>query len=1055
MRKCPACGSSIESGIKFCTDCGAEIPQEKECPRCKALVSMEKKFCEACGYSFCAKEGSMIGDKSVVSGDVTIDNSTTEHIVNNTNNISTVHNYINNDETKRLVDCVVCGRKIPILKARACRECHKYVCLDHYNSETGTCHSCEATKEHEREAAYAKAVDELLSDGIIDREEFDSLELLRQKLGLSAAKAIEIQKNQKKLRLEKISALKGDAPLMTVESAQYDRAEEIFYNLGEGREAVKILESIYKNHSLNEKVLSLYLSALSSYDKERVKSIIATLPIDIVQSYLLQYDFEVQENDIVSAEIKLSKAEELWPANTLVKCRRAELLYITAIQSDNQTYLVEAMNLITSLDEPKDKLGKSWQFYIQNLISQALGDVNTLLTEKEADKKGLYYAVATGKMRNVKVLNVETIFNECLVQRNFEKASFKALKKIEFNILNNAFNHGDAKASLILGDCYYSKDGCEVTIRDYQKAFLCYKIAAEKNIPEARYAYAYFSENGIGCTTNLDVAIENYTYAKNKGVKSANQKLEELKKKEFEYCLFLTVKKGILAYCDTYKNISCFSNNCDLKKLLKNSYVAGFNIDEASLTIMDATGHVVFEENLSKNYPVSLNFNHNVTESGNNSEAVAILAERPLYANEPLEIKKTFSCVGLFNPKNLTISGWKLSYGPYKDKPLSLFNTIKYKNDAIINKSAISSHLKEDVKNRSLWVRINGDLKNFALGTESEVSKNVLRQYRLELSVPCLLDLRQIKFDNIEQFEMWRTTFDYYTDKREWGPVSEYFRKRFVGDMTHDYYSEVMSRHNLSADNIIDEVPIVSGAEFSIYDEDDKCIFKKSFKGDSSDQLTSKFLGNFEIDTEIEGKHIHLYVCNKLTVDAATTNFISEEEFDASKLQVSYKTLLSHIEKNLDFENECKLLASVEYDGIRLIDEDNASDFYCIRSHETTHLAWLASKEIPYFPVNLWLPIYSKAYEKLFQQDLHDLVFDWFGCPRQIEERRARIAFDRKFRAVNNLYWTLAIIGIILAAIILFYILWGIFIALAFMIRHWIISLIIIIALIIIIIRNE
>ena len=50
--KCPECGFELSDSARFCEDCGAEIPQEKECPNCHTKAAPTAKFCSECGYRF-------------------------------------------------------------------------------------------------------------------------------------------------------------------------------------------------------------------------------------------------------------------------------------------------------------------------------------------------------------------------------------------------------------------------------------------------------------------------------------------------------------------------------------------------------------------------------------------------------------------------------------------------------------------------------------------------------------------------------------------------------------------------------------------------------------------------------------------------------------------------------------------------------------------------------------------------------------------------------------------------------------------------------------------
>ena len=78
LGRCPACGTAVQSGSKFCPACGERIPEREApdpvfkrenkdmefCPNCGATVRPGLKFCPMCGkpYSSDVKETIIIGD---------------------------------------------------------------------------------------------------------------------------------------------------------------------------------------------------------------------------------------------------------------------------------------------------------------------------------------------------------------------------------------------------------------------------------------------------------------------------------------------------------------------------------------------------------------------------------------------------------------------------------------------------------------------------------------------------------------------------------------------------------------------------------------------------------------------------------------------------------------------------------------------------------------------------------------------------------------------------------------------------------------------------------
>ena len=396
MSKCPSCGAENDEGSKFCNECGTKLPQDKECPQCHTHWPLKTKFCGECGYNFNAGAGQapgaakIMGDKNVIAGDVTTNINTT--------------NYINHDETKKTVSCCVCERTIVITKAHKCSECHQYVCEDHYDDDTRLCQNCSDKKEAAAESEYRKALDVILEDGIIDNSEFDQLEGLRKRLGMTSKRAMELQTIMKQERSAKLAQGKNTQELMAVEKAQCDRAAVELYENGDAKKALSLLQPIYKRHSLSEVVLSPYLTALLMADRvSEAEKIVSELPVDLLGAYLIKIDIALKNEDLSTAEFCIANAEKLWPNSTLLKCRRVALYYFTSKQMNDQVYLAQAMDILTSIDAPANKLEMSWVFMLQYLVSKELGDEVPEIAKEFCAEQGVYFALVSGVLLGIKM----------------------------------------------------------------------------------------------------------------------------------------------------------------------------------------------------------------------------------------------------------------------------------------------------------------------------------------------------------------------------------------------------------------------------------------------------------------------------------------------------------------------------------------------------------------------------------------------------------------------------------------------------------------------------
>ena len=160
MIKCPNnnCGAENEDGAKFCECCGTPLPQDKECPSCHSRIKLTAKFCAECGFNFnkqqvADKSGAMLsmGDKNVIAGDV----------VGKQENIKVSGNATiikNEDESKKVVTCHVCGQNLLVSEAVKCTDCGEITCSNCIDAKLNVCKNCASRIISNKEDVYKQTL---------------------------------------------------------------------------------------------------------------------------------------------------------------------------------------------------------------------------------------------------------------------------------------------------------------------------------------------------------------------------------------------------------------------------------------------------------------------------------------------------------------------------------------------------------------------------------------------------------------------------------------------------------------------------------------------------------------------------------------------------------------------------------------------------------------------------------------------------------------------------------------------------------------------------------
>ena len=388
MSKCPKCGCQCEDGAKFCDECGTPIPQEKECPKCHAHLGLSTKFCDECGFSFENAGGKpsaiSMGDKNVVAGDV-VAHKESYDIKGNATIVR------NEDESKKMVQCSDCGKNIPVSQSFECPSCHRIVCEECFDTASKKCKKCIGEKASAKEEAYRAAIVEALSDGKIDVSDRKKLMGLQKQLGISAVRAIQIEKELKSASTE----TGGSKNAAALDKVNVEKAYELLYVKGDYKKVAELLAPIRERSPNDENVLNLYLAALAKFNPVKARNVIEDLHADILSGALALIDIDLKRKDLASVEKRLASAFAVWPDSVLLKCRKAVYAYEMFKATEDSAPLMEATEVLESISDCKDAVEKSWKFFAKRLIDSALGESLDLVTADDCLSKGLLWDIVS------------------------------------------------------------------------------------------------------------------------------------------------------------------------------------------------------------------------------------------------------------------------------------------------------------------------------------------------------------------------------------------------------------------------------------------------------------------------------------------------------------------------------------------------------------------------------------------------------------------------------------------------------------------------------------
>lgn len=390
MAKCSVCGTELEEGQRFCFECGAPVPQTKKCIKCGAEIALKMKFCPECGTNQNGKAnaentGFSMGDKNVIAGDV-IGHKEETHVAGNATFIK------NEDQTKQVKKCHVCGSLVQIIDGFDCPECGQFTCQNCYDEKEGCCTECSEKHGEQKNNRYKEALKMVLADGRIEFAERKELISLQQELGISAEKAKQLEEEVKN------AALGGGSEITTFEKVSMDKAQNFFYKEGNIKEALNLLEPVYKAHKNDEKVLDIYLPVLAESAPLDAIDVINGLQIDILTAFVVSIGIYIKQKNLVEAEKRLNQALRIWHESTLLKCYDVLFNYAMYKQFNDSSFLEKATNLAEQLGEAQTELDLSYQVKVQAMLQEESGEPAFDFNKDFCEQNHLYWYVMQGNL---------------------------------------------------------------------------------------------------------------------------------------------------------------------------------------------------------------------------------------------------------------------------------------------------------------------------------------------------------------------------------------------------------------------------------------------------------------------------------------------------------------------------------------------------------------------------------------------------------------------------------------------------------------------------------
>ena len=191
--------------------------------------------------------------------------------------------------------------------------------------------------------------------------------------------------------------VKQEEPITMVETLELKNAREKFFGCdGNLSEILKTAESLWKAHSSNEDILSLYLGSLAASGKEmEALKIIEGLGEGNLSACIAAIDILLTKQELTEVEKKLNKAKALFPDSNVLKCYEAYYNLMLYKKYNELSFLENAANANASLKDVNGPLELSHQLRVMSLLQIESGEEPPTYYKDFCKENNIYFRIVS------------------------------------------------------------------------------------------------------------------------------------------------------------------------------------------------------------------------------------------------------------------------------------------------------------------------------------------------------------------------------------------------------------------------------------------------------------------------------------------------------------------------------------------------------------------------------------------------------------------------------------------------------------------------------------